>query len=829
MILSDKLYIVDSYAFLFKNYFALPKLRTSKNEEVGALYGFVRNILKLRKNAEYLIACYDSGKSYRRDIDIKYKSNRPKTDDSLINQINLSKDILKALGITTVSVDGYESDDIIATIVRKYKDFFNEIIIVGADKDLFQIIDDKVRVSDGNRIIDSDYIRKKYGIEPKDFFTYLVLVGDSSDNIKGVEGIGPKTAAKLIKEYGSIDNIVEKSKAVANDKVLSKIRNNIDDIELAKKLVKLDIDVPFSLEVSDLKVKEIDRKLLSELAERFEFSVLYELAGNKNNKTEKKAIKKDGDNFLNSINSWVSVDHLSKILVSGDIYADIDKDILNKLLFDSNVKKYFYNFKEFLTEYMPDRFDDINNYEDVYLLYYLVYAGSRKPDIKKIIHEFYGFDADNTGFYFKDISEKLLTKISEYSMQELYDMELKLSKVLYMMEKTGIKVDKGRLNLLSDLINKKIEDTKKEFIDVAGYDINLNSPKQVSDFLFKKLNIQLDDKLRKFYTTKSGNISTNESLLKLIKPYHPSIELIIKYREYVKLKSSFIDVLLEKITDKSRLHTTYNQTGTITGRLSSSNPNLQNIPVKDELSLKIRECFIPDDGFEFVSFDYSQIDLRVLAHLSEDERLIELFSKDADIHSLTASSMFSIPPDKVDKKLRKIAKTINFGIIYGQTPIGLSMEIQIDYDEARRYIDKYFEIYSGVKKWIDSVIEFAHKNNYVYNFIGRRRYLYDINSKNRALVSMSERMAVNMPVQSGSSDIIKKSMNLIYDIIKNNQDEIKMLLQIHDELLFEIKKDKINKWKKEIKNIMENVYKLKVPLKVDVKKGINWGNLNESD
>lgn len=814
-----KLFIVDSYAFLFKNYYALPKFMTSKGEEVGALYGFVRIVLKLKENSNYIVACYDCGKSFRKDISFDYKANRKEVDKALLNQIKLSKEVLNKLGIKTVEKEGYEADDIIATITKKAVSNGLDVVIVGADKDLLQLVSEKVRVMDlkGN-IQGIDEVYKKYGIYPDKLLTYFVLVGDCSDNVDGVSGIGPKTALKIIKEYGDIDSIL-KACENSDDKYLLKIKNSIDKINLARKLIELSDNVPFEFNIDDFKVS-FDKKNILDIAKRFEFKNLLDIVDASDLKDNVKADYIKTDEFVNIKKEYISID--DKYVCYENFYTDFNSNLYDVLKSDDLVK-YFYNFKNIL--YNKKGLEEINNFHDIYIAYHLVHGGIRKPEINKIIQENFFIKTDFPILYFKKIMDVMLKKIEEENMIEVYKNELELSKVLYYMENTGVKVDIKKMDDILFYFNDKVDNLKNEFYKICGYNINLNSSKQVSKLLFNKMNLKIDDKYAKFYTTKTGNYSTSEDVLKLLLPYAPDvIGIILKYREYVKLKS-FIETIKEFIKD-GRIHTHFEQASTQTGRLSSYDPNLQNIPVKTFEGQKIRGCFIPQDGYSFVSFDYSQIDLRVLAYLSGDELLVESFKKNEDVHIKTASAIFNIPEDLVTEELRKIAKTINFGVIYGQTPIGLSVEANISLDDAKKYIDDYFKKYSGVKKWIDMTINFAKLNGYVKNFINRKRRVPDILSVNRALRMQSERIAINMPVQSGSSDIIKKAMIEIYKDIKHN-DDISMLLQIHDELLFEIKDDMIDKYIEKIKYIMENVYLLNVPLKVDVKIGKNWAELEK--
>jgi DNA polymerase-1 len=825
-------FIIDSHAYLYKNYFALPKLTTSKGEEVGALYGFIRLVLKIlnEKNPDYIVACYDSRtKTKREEMYSLYKANRPKTDEELIRQINLSYEIVDSLGIKTLSMDGYEADDIIATIVGRFEGK-TQPIIVSQDKDIHYLISKGALIWDGSseKLRDENFVLDKFGISSDKIFDYLCLIGDSSDNIPGVAGIGPKKAVNLISKYGNIDNIIENALSNEMDKDLKKVKDSIENLKISKELVKLNdkLDIPFSLE--EFKRGTYNYKNISELAQRFEFKELLKISSTNSielfSDVQMKYREAELSEFKKEKLEYVSI--YKNVIASENIYSKYgNAKEIEDILKNNEIKKYFYDYKEFLIE--NEGFKSVN-YEDLHIAYYLLYGASRKPDIKRIIMEYENKEIDESLYpiFFKDIFEKTLAKLKEIELYDLYlKEELPLIEIIYEMEKNGFLLDKNELFKISSYFENLINSLKDEFFKLTGYEINLNSPKQVSDFIYGKLNIEIPPDKKKLFKTKTG-YSTSEEALLFFEPFNPAISVIIKHRELTKLKNSFIDVLLEKISQDDRIRTSFDQIGTATGRLSSSNPNLQNIPIKSDYGQKIRSCFISPKGKSLLSFDYSQIDLRVLAHLSKDKNLVEAFKNSVDIHNRTASQIFKIDEKQISADQRRIAKTINFGIIYGQTPMGLSREISIPYEDAKKYIDEYFNLYKDVKKWIDETIEFAKKNGYVKNFVNRIRIVSDINSPNRNLRSFSERMAVNMPVQSGSSDIIKKAMVNIWNKIALKED-IKIISQIHDELIFEAQKESIDYWAKSIKEEMENCFKLEVPLVVAVKAGEKWSEMKK--
>ena len=807
-------FLIDSHAFLYRNYFALKGLATSKGEEVGALYGFIKLLLKIKEKSDYIVACYDSKKNLRKEIFASYKANRKKIDDALIKQIELSKFALSELEIKILEYEGYEADDLIAALSKKILGYGFSVVIVGGDKDLMQIVCDKIKIWDGksDEYFDENYVEKKYGLKPKELLDYFSLIGDSSDNINGVRQIGPKTAVKLIKKYGNIEAIIESND---EDKNLEKVKKNADNAILAKKLISLNDKIEIDFKPDDFFIKEFSKKGLMVLAKRFEFRDFEEFFSDEM-KDSKNMQKVDKESFLKNLN-YVSIS--DKYISSENFYIDFDRDFGKGILLDDKIHKHCYNIKSIM--HLCDC--ECVNFDDIYIAYHLVYGGFRKPEIERIIKEKFFVKPVIDSSYFKDVMDLLERDISKYKMNDLYRIETEISKVLYSMEKNGMRVETDKLyGLLNEFETEGLK-IKKEFYEKTQTDINLNSPKQVSDFIFKKLNLKLDEKYLNIYKTKTGGYSTSEEVLNILKPYNPEIiGLILSHREYSKMKSIVENLL--KFVKNSKVHTNFDQTSTHTGRISSYDPNLQNIPLRGDNAQKIRKCFVAEEGFVLVSFDYSQIDLRVLAHLSQDSVLINAFRNNEDIHRKTASSIFGVNIKDVTDEMRKIAKVVNFAILYGQTPLGLSIGASISYEEAKKYIDSYFNEYKGVKKWIDETIIKARKDGYISNFMNRRRVIAEISSPNRAIRAQGERMAINMPVQSGSSDIIKKAMVEIYKIIEKEND-IKLLLQIHDELLFEIKEGCLDKYKDKIKNIMENCFSLTIPLKVDIKIGRNWSDI----
>ncbi|MCK5582462.1 MAG: DNA polymerase I, partial [Elusimicrobiales bacterium] len=500
---------------------------------------------------------------------------------------------------------------------------------------------------------------------------------------------------------------------------------------------------------------------------------------------------------------------------------------------DGKVFKACYNLKKVMHllgfSYPSDK---PRNFSDTLIAYHLLNPSDKKSEIADILNSVYKNEdaAKRLGILLKplaELDEKLNIEIKEKGLDSLYkDLELPLIGIIYLMEKAGIKMDKVFLEKFSQELEEKIEKLQTEIFALAKEEINLNSPKQLSELIYEKLNIDLDEKNKKIFKTKTG-YSTSEEALLSIKDRHPIIDEILQYRELTKLKSSFVDNLLKLIAGDGHVHTNYEQDGTATGRFSSSKPNLQNIPIRSDYGLKIRKAFKAKEGYCLIAADYSQIDLRVLAHLSEDENLITAFLKNEDIHKRTAAEVFKVEENKVTLEMRRLAKAINFGIVYGQTAFGLARQLNIKGEEAQKYIDHYFELYKGVKTWIDSTIIFAKANGYVATLTGRRRDIPDIDSNNISLRNFAQRIAMNTPVQGGSADIIKKAMINVFFKIEDLKLDARMLMQVHDELIFEVKDDIKKEVSKIIKDEMENAFKLKVPMKVELKAGKNWADMEK--
>lgn len=859
-------FIIDAHAYLHRSYHAIRNLSNSKGEDVGALYGFNKMVSALlkQKKPDYVVVCFDSpGKTFRNDMFQKYKANRKETDPALKNQLNIARDLTKALGLKPVYLQGYEADDLISTVVREFSEKGVGSIIVSGDKDLTQLINENTKLWDGQKpsYTGAEGVFEKFGVKPERMLDYLSLIGDSSDNIPGAKGIGPKGALKLFECFVSLDKIInaaresssEKNKT-AIDKLLEKVSASLDNIILSKKLITLDDKAPIEIKIEDFIPKAPEKEILDNMAARLEFKDLRIKAASLNREpglfdglnesTQELPVNMPDFAGLNEVldsprtlslfaeDEYIAIGGGGKAFIKAARELSIDeKKALTRVLADEKIFKVCYNLKKIMhiSDFPYPRVKP-HNFSDALIAHHLINPSDKKSAIADILGSVYESEdiAKRLGILLKPLGafdEKLNIEIKEKGLDSLYhEIELPLIGMIYLMEKMGIKMDKVFLENLSQEIEEKIAKLQTEIFALSKEEINLNSPKQLSELIYEKLNIQLDEKNKKIYKTKTG-YSTSEEALLSIKGEHRIIDAILQYRELTKLKSSFVDNLLKLIADDGRVHTNYEQDGTATGRFSSSKPNLQNIPIRSAYGSKIRKAFIAKEGYSFIAADYSQIDLRVLAHLSEDKNLIASFLKNEDIHKRTAAEVFKVEENKVTTEMRRLAKAINFGIVYGQTAFGLARQLNIKGDEAQKYIDHYFELYKGVKTWIDTTIDFAKANGYVATLTGRRRNIPDIDSSNISLKNFAQRIAMNTPVQGGSADIIKKAMINVFLKIEDLKLDAKMLMQVHDELIFEVRDDIKMEVSKIIKDEMENAFKLKVPMKVELKAGKTWADM----
>lgn len=774
------LLIIDSHALIHRLFHALPPLTTKDGQPAGALYGLASTMLKIFREEppDYVAAAFDRPEpTFRKQLFDEYKIQRPKASDELVYQIVKSRELIEDFGISIFEKPGFEADDLIGALTEKFKKEKDlRIMIMTGDLDTLQLVeDDKVVVKTLKKgisetvIYNESAVRERYGLPPSLLTDYKGLVGDASDNIPGVSGIGPKTATYLINKFGSLEEIYKKIDS-KNEKLIDKDRKIFEKLIkhkktalLAKKLATIDRAAPIAASLNNLKYDKLPSDRLKEVFEGLGFQSLIKRLPSEEAVKEGVLPERFGFNFKEALKSGKKIQ---------EPFLDIG---IAAWLVDSSLKDYS---PEVLTKVFLKK-DFIES-----------------PELVRSLAKF------------------LSAKLKEYNLEKLYyEMEMPLIGILAEMEKRGIKVDSSIFKNLKKEIDLVIEKLEKEIYKETGEVFNLNSPKQVLETLNKRYKLKLK--------------STGAEKLEVIKESCPAASLILQYREHFKIKSTYVEPLTRLVSEDGRLRTTFNQTGTATGRLSSSDPNLQNIPQVSEWTPKLRSAFLADEGFKLASFDYSQIELRILASVSGDKKLKEAFLEDQDIHKLTASQVFNLPIEKVTAEMRRVAKTLNFGVVYGMGSDAFAKQSGLKKDEAKRFIEEYFSDFPGVKKWQEEVKQQARTFGFITNLNGRRRWLFEIQSFNPRLRSEAERAAVNMPVQSLSADIIKLAMIKTDELIKKRGwvSEVRLLLSIHDELIFEISEKALKEAIIEIQKVMESVFQLTVPLRVDFAVGSNWSEL----
>lgn len=883
--MQSKVYLIDGTSYIHRAYHAVSSLSNSKGFPTNAIYVFTKMLIRLlsEKRPEYMAVVLDTkGKTFRHEIYSEYKANRPPTPDDLSVQIPKIKEIIDKLGIKRIEIEGYEADDIMATIAKRCENEGYKVVFVTGDKDFIQLMTPNTEIWDTmkDELKTYEKVKESLGFEPSRYVDVLALAGDSSDNIPGVPGIGEKTAIRLIKEYGSLEGIYENIRKIIKPKLRENLIKYKDSAFLSKRLATIKRDIPLDIKISELKIKEPDREGLVQIFRELEFrefldkfiqrkeeSVDYRICNTKEELErivseikEKKEVSVDTETtsqdpfkarlvgislcFEEKKAYYLPFGH-SYIGEKKQLSFEEAKPLLKEILEDESIKKIGHNIK-YDAEVMKFHGIELKGIHfDTMVASYVINPGLRQHNLDYLSeyylgHKMIGYK-DVVGKGIKDFSYVTIEKAAKYSCEDadytlrlknilekklkedknedlFYDLEMKLIPVLIDMEIAGVKVDIEFLKELSKEFEQKIRRLEEEIYKEVGMRFNINSSQQLGFVLFEKLKLPGQKK-----TLKTKRYSTDVSVLKKLCAYSHIPKLVLKYRTLSKLKSTYLDSLIRMADPKTqRIHTSYNQTVTATGRLSSSEPNLQNIPIRDPEGRKIRRGFIADDGYLLLSADYSQIELRVFAHYSEDPVLIDAFIKGEDIHRRTAMEILNKKEDEITDEDRRIAKTINFGIIYGMGPKRLSEELEIDYQKAKQYIDRYFERYRGVAKYREKILEFARKNGYVTTLFGRRRYIPDINSDNQKIRSEAERIAINTPIQGTAADLIKKAMIKIHERLKKESPSTKMIIQVHDELLFEVPEEELSKVKEIIKDEMEGVYSLKVPLKVDINVGRNW-------
>ena len=843
----EKVILVDGNNLLFRSYYATAYsgniMRNSKGFPTNGLYGFVNMINKIisEENPKYILVAFDVGKTFRHDKYDSYKDGRIETPDELKMQFPVAKEILTAMGIKYLEVPGYEADDIIGTFSRMIDEDSNyDGLIVSSDKDLLQLISDDVSVkllkSKDYIMMNHDTFVSTYGIEPIRMIDLKGLMGDSSDNIPGVKGIGEKTALKLLQEYDTIENLYEHIDDVKGT-IGNKLRDGRDSAFMSKEIATIYKEVPIDIDFVDIKYNNSTSKKLIDLYNELEFySFIKKVDVVSNNEDIKVNIVSDIGNLKinDDVSIYMDMDntnyHKGNILGIG-IYNKNNNIYLRNNFDLSNIKGniYTYDAKRLYVSFKKLGIELSNISDDIMLSCYLLNYNVN-DDIAYVAHDmgvdipFYDKKEDLSledrakrcvmkAKFIYEIKDKLMDEMKHSGVLNIYnDIEMPLSFVLGRMEYEGIRCDSKILDKMGEDIQSRINDVSKSIYDLAGCEFNIASPKQLGDILFNKLEMPHGKK------GKSGNYATDEATLSKLRGY-PIIGLILEYRMLNKLYTTYIEGLKANIMDDGKIHTIYTQALTRTGRLSSIEPNLQNIPIRNEYGRLIRKSFVSDVDSVILSSDYSQIELRVFAHLANIDSMKEAFLNNFDIHTHTASLIYHVDMDNVTKDMRRGAKAVNFGIIYGISSYGLSQDLGISPKEAREFIDNYFKTYPGIKNYMDEEIKRAYELGYVKTITGRRRVINELKNTNYNIRSMGERMALNTPIQGSSADILKMAMIEIDKEFMKKKLNSKMLLQIHDELIFNVYNNELDIVKKIVKDIMEKIYKLSVPLEVEISIG----------
>lgn len=857
---------MDAHAYIHRAYHALPPLTGPAGEPVGALYGFARMLLNLvkKEKPDLIAVCFDTPEpTFRHKLSEKYKATRKEIDGDLRAQLSRAQEMAQAMGFSCVAMPGYEADDVMATLAQRGAAEGIDAVLVTGDKDALQMVKPGIRVFNiaKNIWMDAPEIEGKFGVPPTAIVDYLAIIGDSSDNVSGIKGIGPVGAVKLIKKYGSLQGAIKAAKS-GDPEIAPKVARSLLENEKAAyeavALIELKLDVPVGVRPSDCGLAKPDAEKLGTVFGRLGFnSLLHEMLPGQGSAEEvavagASMAQAPSDLSPGSSLREVALKEILKDLAKADVLTVAglpnkdqnlvetakaflalglpdgrtavcrDEELKNKAVADlvrGSALKVGYDLKETAASLKLLGLELAGPYFDTMLAAYVLNPGAPKADGssgKEWRAALLRRAACGLGH------EGMKNRMKETGVLKCYEeLELPLIEILGAMEEEGVAVDGAYLSRLSVEFEADIEKLKGTLDEMAGAPINVNSSKQLGELLYDKLGLPVAHK------TAKGGRSTDEEALKTLAASSPIPAKVLEYRELTKLKSNYIDGLLNRINGKTgRVHTHFDQAGAATGRLSSLDPNLQNIPIRSVLGQKIRRAFVAKPGCVLLSADYSQIDLRVLAHVSGDPVLKEAFEKDEDVHTRTAAEMFQVPVGSVDKEMRRGAKAINFGIVYGQTAHGLSESLGISYGQAADYIKKYFERYAGVALWIKKNVEQARKDGFVRTLSGRIRYLADLGAKNTQLRQFAERAAGNTPIQGGSADVIKYAMLRVNkELSREGKFKARMLLQIHDELLFEVPRAELKKFVPWVKEAMEGAVFLDVPLRVDLKAGDNWQDM----
>ena len=864
-----KIILVDGNNLLFRSFYATAYqgviMKNSKGFPTNALYGFINMMNKIIKEEEpnYILVAFDKGKTFRHDKYDSYKAGRIEMPDELKLQFPKAKEVLDAFGIKHFEIDNYEADDIIGTLAR-IVDEDDEFIatIVSSDKDLLQLISDEVVVKllkqSGHIMMNRDEFMKTYQVEPARMVDLKALMGDASDHIPGVKGIGEKTAINLLAKYGTLDNLYANIDSVTG-KTKEKLLADKDNAYMSYDLATIYKEVPLDFTLEDCKYGITDKSQLANILEELEFHSLLRKLDLEGSVEEKREEKEDAKELvIDDIEQFKNKDFAYYLETRGSIYSKseilgigiydgekgyfINKDNIEKYkdIFSSDVWKFTYDYKKSLVvlNYLDIKFKNVSfdTMIAAYLLDYVV-----KDDISFVARSFdyqlpiyedtYGTDKRpieveeerlkeiccQKAQFIYETRKRLLKELSDDGELDLFNnIEMPLAEVLADMEITGIKVDVNYLTNVELELKEKLEEKEKEIYELSGVEFNIMSPSQLSKVLFEDLAIPYPKKV------KDNKYSTSKDILDKIIDFHPIVSKILEYRTLAKLYTNYAVGLKAEVREDGRIHTIFTQTLTRTGRLSSISPNLQNIPARAEYSALIRKAFVPDENSKILSSDYSQVELRIFASMSKATNLINAFVNNEDIHTRTAADIFKVDMSSVTKDMRRTAKAVNFGILYGISSFGLSEDLGIDVKTAKKFIDDYLETYPGIRDFQAKEIADAYANGYVRTLMNRKRVIEELKNKNYMIRSSGERMALNTPIQGTAADILKKAMVEIYREFNKRNLKSKMLIQVHDELVFNVLDTELDEVSEIVRDIMENTFKIDVPLKVDIEIGNNW-------
>lgn len=861
-----KLLILDSNSLMNRAFYALPPMNNSDGINTNAIYGFLNMLLKMKEEIgpDSIIATFDlKAPTFRHKEYAEYKAGRNKMPPELAEQFPIIKELLKFMGIKIFEIEGFEADDLIGTVSKFAENNETEVFVVTGDKDALQLASDNTKIVITKKgvsetaIYDSKAFIDEFEVTPNQFIDVKGLMGDKSDNIPGVPGVGEKTAFKLIKEYGSVEEVLNNIDNIPGKKLKENLEGNVEQAIFSKKLATIMRDVPIELTLEDINSSE--KENISEIKKMLiKLEIKSILAKFKDDTTvEASKVETKNVDTIEEMKEIFSrkkdIIYIDYTLTDASVYSKLEleylilgeentgininfKEIsanngeeaikeLKILMENENIKKVIHDGKNLVT-FLNKHQIEIKEFEfDTAIAAYLIDSSKNKYEISELVNHYIGENPSEEGnnlkiilsSYLPSIYEKLKERLHKENMDKLYyEVEHPLIYVLSSMESIGFNINETMLDELKIKFKKEIDNTQEEIYKLAEEEFNISSPKQLGKILFEKLDLPVMKK------TKTG-YSTNQEVLEKLMDKHEIIPKIMFYRQITKIYSTYIEGLKNVIDVDGRIHSNFNQTVTTTGRLSSTEPNLQNIPIRHELGREIRKVFIPmEESDILVSCDYSQIELRVLAHIADDENMIDAFKHHSDIHTKTASEVFKVPIEDVTSLMRSRAKAVNFGIVYGIGAFSLAQDLKISKKEAEEYMSIYFERYPKIKKYLEDIVKDAEETGYVLTILNRRRFIPEIKSSNKIVKALGDRLAMNAPIQGSAADIIKLAMVNVYNRLNEKNLKSELILQVHDELILNVKKDEFEEVKKLVQSEMENAIKLKVALDVDVNFGSTW-------